>query len=533
MPDRFEDYTFEDANEVFSQLKKRIEKAAENRKFLQGDDWQNGKGWVGPQFDSSTKVGKEIKNAIEKEFTSKGDIRAAVRRHQRGVIGRVPGWLISSRNAPEDPAAEPSSADQELISEAQRALNEFWKLSGVHATLKAAVTDFLSTGHSNLRLFFVQSGDEGGQTETAGTIEEAVRQIHLFKEEPESGCIVMNKKTLKKASFFRYETDGNVFIEICYVDGDGKTVFKKLSQSESKTFATKNLPTIGKYIKDDNSVNTDELTLPLGGKLLLFELDGETFVTAAMRSQQKLVNKSYTMLSHNLDISGFRERVILNALPPGVMKKGADGKDVFVPDPNAIEIGAGKVSYVSGLPTTERQSGGSGQPDKIKSGVMTPQIFESDPVPVKTYVDSAAAGSDAILEEADQKHITITGDAAASGESRKEAREAYKQSLEDTKSALDDCMSNVFEAVLAVIAYLMGQDDRYIDLQVTFNALLNPGPVSVEERGAAMNEAKEGFRSKESAMEEMGIADPDAMKEKIKTEEKESPPDPDNDPEAE
>jgi hypothetical protein len=44
------------------------------------------------------------------------------------------------------------------------------------------------------------------------------------------------------------------------------------------------------------------------------------------------------------------------------------------------------------------------------------------------------------------------------------------------------------------------------------------GPKSIEERRVAREEAKDGFRSDESAMEEMNITDPDAMKAKIKEE---------------
>ncbi len=520
MPNPFENYKFEQANEVFSSLKKELDKTQSSRRFVRGDDWQGGDGWVGPQFDSS-KIGTEIKTAIEKEFTAKGDIRAAVRRHQRGVIGRVPAWLISSRNAPAEPSAKPDETDKELIGEAQKILNEFWKNSRVHQTLKEVVTDYLSGGHGVLRLFFIQNGD--GEIDIPKSVEEAVKLIGLFREEPEAGCVVCDRETLKSASFLRYEKDGNVYIEMCFVDTDGMTIYKKLSKNDSKTYADKNLPTIGKYIDGrENSIN--EIPLPLNEKLLVFELKGQPLVTAAMRSQQKLANKAYTMLSHNLDISGFRERVLLNALPPGEIKKGADGKDVFVPNKDGIEIGAGKVSYVQGLPITERQD------DKIKKSVTTPQIFESDPIPVTTYVDTISAASAAILEEADQKHIAITGDAAASGESRKEAREAYKQSLDDTKSMLDDVMSEVFEAVLAVVAYLMGNDDRFVDLQVTFLAILNPGPVSVEERRMAMDEKEKGIRSTESTMEEAGISDPDAMKAKIKQELEENPPTPEPNP---
>ncbi len=512
MPNKFEKYGFENANQVFSTLKKKLDLTRANRFFVSGDDWQDGKGWVGPQFEGNGKVAKLLKDEIKRDFAAKGDIRSVVRRQMRGTVGRVPGWLISSRNAPSEPDAETAK----LIAEAQKILNEFWKNSKVHGTLKQVVTDYLTNGHGVLRLFFVQNDD--GEAEFAEDVEAAVKQIHLFREEPDAGCVECDKKTLKFASFYRSEEDGNVFVEICYINDDGKTIFKKLSKNDSKDFAESNFKnSISKYIKDGETENSGEIELPLGGKLLVFELSGDSLVTSAMRSQQKIVNKGYTMLSHNLDMDGFRQTKILNGLPPGDFKK-VGNEMMYVPNPDGEEVGAGAITYTTGLPVTERDPDG-----RIKKSFTTPSVHESQPIEVTSFIDSIATASNAILEDSDQKHIAITGDAAASGESRREAREAYKQSLEDTKSDVDDCVSNIFEAVLAVVAYLMGNDDRYKDLQVTFNCILNPGPVSVEERRVVREESNEGYRSKESAMEEIGIADPDAMKEKIKTEQEENP----------
>src|SRR5689334_20641373 len=93
----FATYTFDDANEVFGLLKTRIDETKPNREYIKGNDWQNGKEWVGPQFDGNTEVSKDLRKEIEREFASKGSIRGVVRRKTRGVIGRVPNWLISSR----------------------------------------------------------------------------------------------------------------------------------------------------------------------------------------------------------------------------------------------------------------------------------------------------------------------------------------------------------------------------------------------------------------------------------------------------
>ena len=337
------------------------------------------------------------------------------------------------------------------------------------------------------------------------------------------GVVLLDKETLKKAAFYRYERDGMVFIEMCYVDDEGLTVYKTLSKNATKDFTKKTFAgSLDKYNKTTDETESEGLKLPLGEKLLIFQMTGDPLISNSMISQQKLVNKGLTMMSHNVDIDGFRSRVLLNAMPPGEFKRDeTTGKEKFVADPNGLEVGAGKIQYANGLPIVEKEEG------KIKTTYTTPSIFESQPIEVDTFIKTIETASDCILEEADQKHVAISGDATASGLSREEAREEFKQSLEDTKTSLDDVMSEVGECVLAVVAYLMAQNDRYADLQVTYGSILNPGPLSAESRNAAMNEGDKKYRSRESVMEQIGITDADAMKAKIKQEEAENPPEED------
>ncbi len=518
----FAEYSFEDATEIFADLKSRLKDQKVAHEFIKGNDWQDGAGWVGPQFETGGEIQKILKKEVERDFTPKGTIRSIVRRKVRGVVGRMPGWQISSRNAPSDPEADPSPDETALIKEAQKILNEFWKNSRLHFTLKSHVRDFEALGHSPLRLYFVKSTID----ENTDTIEKAVKRIHLFKEKPETACVVMNPETLQKASFMRYEKNGFVYIEMCYIDENGDTVYKRLSKENTKDFTSRNFSTsLDKYNKGKESDDGEPIAMPLNGQLLIFELSGDPLVSKAMCAQQKLENKGYSMLSHNLDEDGFRKKKILNGMPPGEFKTSPEGKQIFVANESEVKISAGSVEYISGKPVIERDKEGN-----IKQGYTTPAIHESQPIDVKTYTESIRVAKEAQLEEGDQLHVAIAGDATASGVSREQARDDYRGSLEDSKSLLDDEMSNVSEAVLSVVAYLMDDSGRYDDLQVSFSCKLNVGPRTVEERTVAREESKEGFRSRESAMEELNIEDPDAMKVKIKQEEAENPPEPEPKP---
>lgn len=526
MANIFANISFQTADSYFGTLKADLEKVSEARAFVAGDDWRDGKAWTGPQFEGTTKLSTELKKAIAREFASKGTIKSTARRHRRGVVGRVPTWLISPRSAPSAPEAEVPKQIKDLIDEAQKVLNEFWKYSRVHRTVKQLVSDYLAANRGLLRLFFVQDADGEAARDIAETIEEAVRLIHLFKENPEQGIVVFDKETLQKSSFFRYEKNGQKYIEQCYVE-EGETVYRTLSEEDY--VQKKAAAVVAPYLDAETEEPTNELRLPLAGKLLVFEIRGieaSGFITPAMCSAQKLQNKALTMMSHNLDEAGFRSTMIINAMPPGSFVT-VDGKQAFVPSEDELSFGAGQINYVSGIPTVEKNA----EKGTVKTSVSTPSVHESEPVSVTTFADTIREAGDAILEDADQKHVSVSGDVEASGESLRQRREDYAGSLEDTKSDVDDVMSEVFEAVLALVAYLMNQPGKYDELQVTFSAILNPGPLSVEDRTQAISEAKDSFRSRESAMDAIGITDPDAMKAAIKKEQEENPlPEPTDDP---
>lgn len=521
----FANVTFDQAQDFFKLHKKNLDKTVEARAFLDGDDWRGDKNWTGADLGNG-EIGKKLKAEIEKKLTAKGTIKTVTRRHRRGVAGRIPTWLVSWRNAPADPDAETPGNIPNLINEAQVILNEFWKNSRVHRTVKQIVNDYLAQNRGLLRLFFVQNDSGEASVEIPGSVQAAVKLIHLFREKPEQGIVVFDRETLKKSSFFRYEKGGMIYIEQCYIE-NGETVFRTLSGNgylEQKVDAI-----VAPYLDPDTNEPVNDLRLPLNGKLLVFEIEGiedSPFITPAMISQQKLQNKAATVLSHTLDTDGFRSTLLANALPPGEFKKNEKGEQVYVQFEKGFTFGPGEVQFVSGLPTVEKNA----EKGTTKTGVTSPSVHQSEPVGISTYSDTIRETSKAILEDADQRHIAVSVDMELSGVSQQEARADYAGSLEDTKSDLDDVMSEVFEAVLSLVAYVMNTPGRYDELQVTYSSILNAGPVSTEERSQAVSEGDAGYRTKESVMELIGISDPDAMAAAVKKQQEENPPEPTDDP---
>ena len=479
-----------------------------------------------------------LKEGIRRDFTSKGVIRSGVRRHRRGVVGRPPGWIITTKRILGKVKAEngemvsekPNEKEQARIDEADRILRLFWKKRRAIKPFRRAVTNCLTSGRGPLRLYIPPRGGKPGEAVELPTnlsIEQAIDCVFLLEAPPDQAAVVTDMITMRRAGFYKYIEGGKTFIEMCYINDAGKTVIRTLTQGDNQTAVASPMPqvpapTLKERFKDwrasrksevagSETANTPQpIELDLGGKLLTFEIENEALVTEQVRQNQKLIDKDLTMLSHNLDLSGFRERIYRNAQPPGttVDDPTAPGGKRFIPAD--LPTGATARQFVQGTVITETDRGGT-----VRKSLSTPEVDIIDPVPVDTYEKTERIGVRNVLEDIDQVHVLISGDADVSGESRKQARDDYQKSLEESKSELDDVGGEVMEAYLAIIAILTGKPGRYADLEVAFNAQIDPGPISGQDRELNIKEKDANIRSTESAMEYIGISDPDAMKSKI------------------
>jgi hypothetical protein len=198
-----------------------------------------------------------------------------------------------------------------------------------------------------------------------------------------------------------------------------------------------------------------------------------------------------TMMGKNVVQGGFLERIILNGEPPGEWEEDADGKKHFVP--SRFKTGAASVNWIGGAEVGIDK-------DTKQPIIATPSVVFKDPVGPETFTKTQEAVYKNILQGMRQLHVIISGDAVASGESRKQARDDYEKSLNRTKTRMDAAGKWLLESVLKIAATLEGKPKKYDGIRVDFDTQVDAGPISAEDRNSMMAEVTSQVRSVESYM---------------------------------
>lgn len=532
MTDSIEELGF---SELFLALGARYPEGADEAfDFYRGELWGDGRYWKGPQFKGADASSQIIKEGIRRDFTSVNPARSGVRRHRRGVLGREPGWIVSVRRELEKKTdangqmtqEEPNKEEKDLIEEAYRVIREWWAAAEAFRVFKDGFTNRLVCKRGPLRFYVPTSefvaGPDGKRGIPRAEPVEVVKKIFLLAPHPKDATVVTDPTTMRKYSICSVMVGDKRRLEVSYVNDAGKTVVRLVDETSAFAgttvgrYVTKAFATVSKLVGGQGAEdNTWEM--PLGGRLMLVEMEGEELITQQVRENQALAAKGLTMLSHNMDMAGFRERVYLNAQPPGKTVEVADanvaGGKIKQFIPATIPEGPGARPFVQGVSYTE-----TGADGKKTTKLATPSVVDTDPVPTKSFEDTTRIARRNILEEMDQLHIEIASESTVSGESRRQARDDYEKSLKESKLEIDRIGSVVLETVLSLAAYFSGQPGRYDGLRVTFNTHVDAGPLSSDDRSALLAEMEAHVRSVEDTREQLGIDDPDAMDTKVKEE---------------
>lgn len=494
MPD-YAQLTLQDAKKLIPDAAAAWLKA--NRAYRDGDHWQRGAGWVGPQPDKNDAT---TWGNIRKVFVSRQVIGELVSRHVDAVLGDRPQWTVQvARPLEED--EEPTAEEQTLIDEATGILGTYWERRGaVTGDHDEKVTPYDAMVHALANALYFRRGvlrlfiparflDDQGRIPAKG-IAAALDVVYLQSLEPTEGTVSLDRQTMEEAGVYIYKVDGRERAETVYIseaktgeDGQqqpgGLTVFRVVAGSEEEA---------------------EMAALDLSGRLTMYEVNVPLLITEQVRSLQAQLNMNLTMMGRNTVMAGFLERIILNGqLPFHVETDRETGQLIRVED--ELKVGAGTTNMIAGVEYADAAG---------NKHIANPNVIYRDPVAPDTFIKSEIALYGALLAEAKQTHALINGDAAASGESRIQARADFYNSLLPSAREAETALTWLLETVLKLAAVISGQPDRYNALTVAVQARINTGPLTSDERRVLIEMVEKSILSHKTALGMLGIPDVEA-----------------------
>lgn len=482
--ENFPSLTVSDAQQVIASAKR--DDYATVEKFISGDHWQDGDGWVGP-MPQQTEVGyAETKQQIERAFTSHNVMLEVVERHMAAIVGREPRWELTPRRALRQDE-EPSDTEKRLIDEAEAFLTDWWDNGKIHYKLQQSTTTLLWAEKSVLRLYvprgLLRSATRGdGQRVSfidAATIDEALRLIYLSHPTCTQATVYTDPDTMRELGLYTWvETEGTNGLETTWVSPTGMTIIRSVVGNSDRSFA-----------------------FNLGGRMPIHMMGRESLINTQVIQNQKALNLALSMSPRNVVTGGFLERVLLNAQMPGEWQVDEAGDRVkFIPEP--YYTGSGTTNFVRGVDYTDADG---------NTKLANPNIVWREPIDVEPSLTAKEAHKLAILDEADQAHILTTSSQYQSGKSKEQARADFMASLNITRNHIDAAGRWLIETALAMAEQFVGEPGRYTKtLRVVFNSKPDYGPLNSDER-TALNEAMEkGVISRERNMYLQGVDDIDA-----------------------
>lgn len=459
------------------------------QRYAQGDHWQQGDGWIGPRPNATDAGVAEVLREIERAFISKNVIGEVLNRHCAGVVGQPIAWrvtLVRSLAEGETPTID----EQTRIDEAEAALTAWWDSAALAQIMPSALVLALCGGRAPLRLF-VPPGllldTETGPRLPPGDVATQLQRIAIDVLDPATACVITDPATRARAGVFCYEDQRQSYAEVSVVDGAA---------------------TVLRILNADGVVS--EVRVPLDGRLLLHDLTRPPLITAQVMALQRLLNLALTMLGRNVVMGGFLERVLLNAQLPGeYCTDPRTGARVFVPQP--LRFGAGSVNALMGAEIRDEATG-------QLTGYANPSVIYRDPVPVDTFAATRDIAYRAILEECQQAHALLSGEAAPSGESRRLALTDFVSSLRLSVPAIERATRWLLETALSLAAHFAGQSGRFTGLRAVVTCQLDAGPLHADDVRQAIDLVDARLLSRESAMVRIGIDDTDAETQRIQAE---------------
>lgn len=481
---------------------RRSETALRATLFYESDHWQGGSGFIGQLPPVALPGSAAMKESIRKSFVSENVIKEVVKTHVGGILGREPSWsFLLTEGEPRD----------DFSKETGETLTRWWNDRKALKDFQKAMRILACEGKVIRRLVFPRGRLESGSgTRNVSSLLDALDFVYFETVFADRGMVYTDPDTMQDIGIFLYEELGangdvkNQAAELSYLNELGETVCK---------------------IVRDIGAPTEFPPYPLGGRLLVYEMNRDALITEQIQSNQRAVNLAHTQMIRNVNLAGNRQQTVTNAQPPRPSNEKASITDSTTKEsttpaapedrrfPGTFKTGAGAVNFLMGFPIRNEEG--------IIVGYTDPGINISDPVSVETFERTIGLQKASIYAQAHQRHVLIVDKADTSGRAREVARREYERSLKESKTELDACGRWQLETALRLAAYIIGESERYLPLRADFNTLIDAGAPDPEQQAMALQMRQPGgmknrpLISDETARNLSGIEDSAAEESRI------------------
>jgi hypothetical protein len=466
------------------------EQVQANFSFYYGDHWQDGTAWSGPIPATTDAEYAEVSEQIRTGLASKNVVKELTDRAANAVTGRNPIWDVVPNRVVDD-SSPITPEEQSLMDEAKLLLNNWIEQKELQKYMSKTVRQMLLAGKSTLRLFIPSGFVVNGVAQVDTT--KPLDVLEIDAPNPLDSAVVVDPNSREKMAVFL---------------GDVGTPSKPKPIAEI-AFLLPVATVNGRVTEIDIVIDKEGVStvqLDLGGRLPIYQMEMPRLITEQIVSMQKALNLNLTMMQRNSVLGGFLERVILNGQLPGHIDEDT-GEFVY----DEYIVGAGSVTSLTGIPITDATTGNVTQ--------YTPtSINYRDPVSPDTFLKASDNFYRMMLETSDQLHALISGDAAASGESRRQAVASFFSYLRTPKQEVDKAGRWILETALAYAGYLTGNAGKYGAFKVVYDSKLDSGAIPTAEIDLVERLVQVGIMSLETAREKIGIEDPELEARRVQDE---------------
>lgn len=461
----------------------KFEAQAENDQFYDDDHWQGGVGFVDQTPPPSHLATATIKTGIARVFTPENLIKQVVRRRISGVLGSSPKISVTKSGSEQD-------------KEIQLAIADWFRKKCVLDALKRLVRYGSLHDKAYLRII-IPEGRAAMLEKAKGDPKKVLNLLYVDVVTRESATVYTDPTTMGKIGMYVYSLPDNQPKDPATkkkYPGSGNSVWGEVSYVD---FATGD--TILRVIPPDGSdESVQETRLPIGERILMYEVKDLLLITETVRQQQRSVNTTRTHMMINNKATDWQRRIFFNAQPPGSL----------IEDPTSGEKIAVTANTISSIPGTDTYLQGIVEDTPDGERIKDPSGMVIDPGGVQRFVESEAAHRRGLLRDVHQLHTELGDMATSTGESREKAMDDYKGDLQSVAAEIDDAGQWLLETVWELARHLSGSKEQ--DVSFRFEALINTGHIDNDRKRANLEEVGAGIISRATAAAERGIEDPES-----------------------